>query len=79
MQSEQYRSFLAKLQARGMDVHTIEHISATVRRVAIYRPGKPAVYAIISHAIEPRDGFSIYYLSPTNKIDEDVSLIEASA
>lgn len=79
MENVQYKSFLAKLQARGMDIHPIEHISATVRRVAIVRPGKPAVYAFISLAIDPRDGFSIYYLSPTNKIDEDISLIEAFA
>lgn len=77
--NEQFKNFCAQLEARGMYCHTIEHVNGNVRRVAINRPGRTQVYAFVSLAIDPRDGFSIYYLSPTNRIAEDVALIENMA
>ena len=79
--NEQFKNFCAQLEARNMYCHTIEHLTddGRVRRVAINRPGRHAVYAMVSLAIDPRDGFSIYYLSPTNKIAEDVDMIEKMA
>lgn len=76
-ESKQFQSFRDQLHEKGMGIRTLDQVKLgndhMIDRVVIYgRDGKHDVPAII---IDGEDGYMLYTLAPSNKIEDDVTLM----